>query len=334
MARLTELTCRPVKIVVATVALTASVAAGCSPGDPIASTSGERTTADTSTEPTTTAAPTTTTTTTAPTTTTTAPPELPGGGRTILPDKRVVAFYGNSQSTAMGVLGETGPEGAVDRLTLAAAPFDRPDRPVIGAFELIVSVAQRASGTDGDYSEPTPPEQIQPWIDAARDNDMLVILDVQPGRSSFVDEVKRYEPFLLQPNVSLALDPEWRMGPNEAPGDTIGSVDAAEVVEVGNWLSDLVTSNNLPQKLLVIHQFTADMITNRGFLTAPFDGLATVLHIDGFGGQQIKAEKYAALSAEAPIYNGFKLFYDEDTDMFEPAGALALEPSPDLITYQ
>lgn len=309
--------------------LTAIVAAGCSPGDPIASTSGERptTTPQDRAEP-------DPSTTTAPTTTTTAPPELPGGGRTILPDKRVVAFYGNSQSTAMGVLGETGPEGAVDRLAVAAAPFDRPDRPVIGAFELIVSVAQRAPGPDGDYSEPTPTDQIQPWIDAASDNDMLIILDVQPGRSSFVDEVKRYEPFLLQPNVSLALDPEWRMGPDEAPGDSIGSVDAAEVVEVGRWLSDLVTANDLPQKLFVIHQFTPDMITRRPLLAVPFEGLATVVHIDGFGGQEVKTKKYTELAVAPPIYNGFKLFYDEDTDMFEPAEAMALDPSPDLITYQ
>lgn len=274
-----------------------------------------------------------TTTTAPPTTTTTAPPQLPGGGREILPAHRVVAYYGNAQSAALGVLGETGPQDAAPRLAAAAVPFATPDRPVLGAFELIVSVVQGSPGPDGDFTAPTPPEQIQPWLDAARANKFLLILDVQPGRASFVDEVKRYEPFLRQPDVSLALDPEWRMGPTEIPGKTIGSVDVAEVNEVSAWLSDIVEQGNLPQKLFVVHQFTTSMITNREAL-ADRPGLATVVHIDGFGTPSQKLEKYQALQLGPPFYNGFKLFYDEDTDMLTPAKALALQPPPDLITYQ
>ena len=274
-----------------------------------------------------------TTSTTAATTTTTAPPELPGGGRTIFPGHRVVGFYGNAESAALGVLGETPPAEAVPRLAAAAAPFAEPDKPVLGAFELIVSVAQGSPGADGDYSAPTPPEEIQPWIDAATDNGLLVVLDVQPGRASFVDEVKRYEFFLAQPGVSLALDAEWRMGPGEVPGQKIGQVQASEVNEVSAWLSELVQRNNLPQKLFIIHQFTEDMIQGRPFvLERP--GLATVFHIDGFGTQAAKLSKYAQLHVDPPRYNGYKLFYDEDIDMMTPPEALALTPSPDLITYQ
>lgn len=271
--------------------------------------------------------------TTAAPTTTAPPPELPGGGRSIFPEHRVVAYYGNSQSAAMGVLGETGPEEAVGRLAEASAPFADPDRPVLGAFELIVSVAQPSPGADGDYSVPTPPEQIQQWLDVARANDLLLLLDVQPGRASFVDAVKPYESFLRQPDVGLALDPEWRMGPGEVPGQTIGSVDVTEVNEVSAWLSDIVEAENLPEKLFVVHQFVHDMITRRPAL-ADREGLATVVHIDGFGTQDQKIEKYEALAAIPPFENGLKLFYDEDIDMFTPDEALALEPSPDLITYQ
>ena len=306
----------------------AVVLAGCSSsGDAKRATPDQRarTTTSTSTRA--------TTTTRAPTTTTTAPPQLPGGGREIFPDRRVIAFYGNSQSAALGVLGETSPQEAAPRLAAAAAPFATPDRPVLGAYELIVSVVQGSPGADGNFTAPTAPEQIQAWLDAARANGLLLILDVQPGRASFVDVVKQYEPFLRQPDVSLALDPEWRMGPDEIPGQTIGSVDVAEVNEVSAWLADIVKQGNLPQKLFVIHQFTTSMIVDRPAL-ADRPGLATVIHIDGFGTQAQKVQKYQALRVNPPFHNGFKLFYDEDTDLFTPAEVLAFPNPPDLVTYQ
>jgi hypothetical protein len=258
------------------------------PGEP-----GAPTTAETSTTTTTTAPP--------------PPPELPGGGRELFPARRVVAYYGNATTAVLGVLGETGPDEAADWVRVAAAPFAEPGRPVLGAFELIVSVAQASPGRDGDYSEPTDPALIEPWLVAARANGMLLLLDVQPGRASFVDEVKRYERFLREPDVGLALDGEWRMGPDEVPGKTIGHVSAAEVNEVSAWLAVIAADENLPEKLFVLHQFTLSMIPDRGaVLDRP--GLATVVHVDGFGTQEDKLEKYGILHAQAPFANGFKIF--------------------------
>ncbi len=253
----------------------------------------------------------------------------------IFPGHRVVAYYGNSSSAALGVLGETGPARAVDRVKAAAAPFATAERPAIGAFELIASVAQASAGPDGDYSAPTALEDLQPWINAARAHDMLVILDIQPGRSSFVDEVKRYEPLLRQPGVGLALDPEWRMGPTEVPGKVIGSVDAAEVNEVSAWLADIVREEGLPEKLFIIHQFTFSMIRDRDDLVAR-PGLVSVIHVDGIGSQALKLTTYGFLHLDPPPwYNGFKLFIDEDTNMFTPGEVFTrVDPIPDLITYQ
>lgn len=275
----------------------------------------------------------TTTTTEAPTTTTAPPPELPRGGREIFPAHRIVANYGNAESTAMGVLGETAPEQAAAALEVVAAPFAQPDRPVLPAFELIVSVAQASPGSDGNYSVPTDPALVQRWLDAARAARMLLILDIQPGSSPFLPEVQRFESFLRQPDVGLALDSEWRMQPGQIPGQQIGSVDAAEVNEVSAWLADIVREERLPEKLFVLHQFTHSMITNRPAVVDQ-PGLATLFHIDGFGGRDIKLKKYDALKATPPFANGFKLFYDEDTDIFAPADVLAMSPVPDLITYQ
>lgn len=276
---------------------------------------------------------TTTSTTLATTTTTTPPPppELPRGGREIFPDHRVVAHYGNAESAAMGVLGETPPSEAAEPVEAAAEPFTEPDRPVLPAFELIVSVAQRAPGPNGNYSLPTPDALVLEWLEAARAADMLLILDIQPGTSEFLPEVQRFEQFLREPDVGLALDPEWRMPSGQVPGQTIGTVDAAEINEVSEWLAEIVEEEDLPEKLFLLHIFTESMITN---VEAVEDrpGLATVFHVDGFGGRQIKLEKYEIL--KGPYARGFKLFLDEDTNMFEPADVLAFDDPPDLITYQ
>lgn len=253
----------------------------------------------------------------------------------IFPDVRVVAYYGNHQTPLLGVLGETGPEAAAQRVKAAAAPFSEPGRPAIGAFELIATVAQASAGFDGNYSAPSRIEDLQRWIDVAAAEGLYVILDIQPGRSDFLTESKRYRELLLQPHVGLALDPEWRMGPTQRPGQVVGSVTAAEVNAVSEWLSDLVIDNGLPEKMFIVHQFQVRMITNREQLVDR-PGLATIIHADGFGGRAIKLQTYTIIQARAPLWNGFKLFIDEDTAMFSPADVLGFTtvPVPDLITYQ
>jgi hypothetical protein len=268
-----------------------------------------------------------------PTPTPTPALELPRGGRSIFPEFRVVAYYGNAESPAMGVLGETGPEQAAARVEKAAKPFRREGRPVLPAFELIVTIADPTPGEDGSYSHPTDPELVRPWVEAARAADMLIVLDIQPGRREFLPEVRRYEEFLRLPHVGLALDSEWRMEPGEVPGRQIGQVSAAEVNEVSAYLAALVAEKKLPEKLLLVHQFRESMVLNSEDIETP-KGLAVVHHIDGFGTQGQKLEVYDWLSVGPPRWNGFKLFYDEDIDMMTPAETLALDPAPDFISYQ
>ena len=254
---------------------------------------------------------------------------------TVFDNNRVVAYYGNHLSPLLGVLGETGPEAAVGRVQAAAARFDAPDKPAVGAFEMIVTVAQRSAGLDGNYSHPSKLEDVERWIDIAAENGLHVILDIQPGRSHFLPESQRYERLLKRPNVHLALDPEWRMEPWQRPGQTVGSVTAAEVNEVSAWLSNLVIENDLPEKMFILHQFQTRMIKNRDDLIDR-PGLATVIHADGFGGRAIKQATYSIITVDAPFYNGFKLFIDEDTGIYQPSEVLQFSPNPvpDLITYQ
>ena len=51
-----------------------------------------------------------------------ARPELPGGGRSILPERRVVAYYGAPQDPELGALGIGRPDAAARRLASRPGP--------------------------------------------------------------------------------------------------------------------------------------------------------------------------------------------------------------------
>ena len=267
---------------------------------------------------------------------TAAPVELPGGGRLIFadPERRVVGFYGHPDDEALGTLGVGTPAQAAARLEKVAAEYERPRRPVLPALELLATIAEADPGDEGLYRRRATDAVIGRYLKAARAIDAILILDIQPGRADFMTEAQALERWLREPDVSLALDPEWKVGPDELPGQVIGSVDASEAVEVGAWLDALTEREGLPQKLLVVHQFTEDMIERRRLLR-PFANVAVVLNVDGFGGQEIKVAKYDDFAKLADFaFNGFKLFYEEDTDLMSPRDVLRLRPAPDLVVYE
>lgn len=261
-------------------------------------------------------------------------PELPRGGRGLLPEHRLVGFYGAPQDEALGALGIGKPQEAGRRLVEQARAY-RGDRRVLPVFELLATIAAADPGPDGLHRIRQPHSTIRRYLREARRRRGLLLLDVQPGRAEFADEIERLRPYLRQPDVGLALDPEWNVGPDEVPGAVIGSVDAATVNEISADLAGLVERYDLPEKLFVVHQFTADMIGNRGALEAR-DGLATVLNVDGFGDQANKVAKYRDLRPRrtGSFHSGFKLFYSEDVGLMAPERVVRLSPSPGLIIYE
>lgn len=261
------------------------------------------------------------------------PIELPRGGRSVLPDHRVVAFYGAPQSRELGVLGIGSPASAGRRLLRQARPFDRKTRPVLPAMELIVTVAQADGGRDGKYRLRQTDAVIRRYLRAARKIKALLLLDIQPGRSDFFTETTRLRKWLEQPDVGLALDPEWRVSAGQVPGQVIGRVSSREINATSAWLSQLVAREALPDKLFVVHQFTEDMVDDKALKQRR--GLDMVLNADGFGGQAVKVSKYKVFTRRAPQFNqGFKLFYKEDTGLMSPREVLRLGPPPDLVVYE
>lgn len=262
------------------------------------------------------------------------PLPLPRGGYRIFPAFRVVAFYGAPRTEALGVLGE-GPERAVPQLLSQAEAYGADGTPVLPAMELIATVASNRPGPDGMYRNRESPSIIDGYLAAAREARMLLVLDVQPGRADFFDEVKVYQRYLELPDVGLAIDPEWHVGPGQVPAKAIGSTDAKTVNRISAWLSGLVRARNLPQKLFVIHQFTVDMLRRKRDIVARPE-LATVLDVDGYGSRANKISKYAAFTRgyRTRFLQGIKLYYRQDPDLMGPAAVLKLRPTPDYIVYQ
>jgi hypothetical protein len=259
--------------------------------------------------------------------------ELPRGGRSVLPEHRIVAFYGAPQDPQLGALGIGTPDSAARRLKRQARPYDRKNRPVLPALELITVIANADPGEDGMYRSRQEDRMIRRYLRAARRAKALLLLDIQPGRADFFTETTRIRKWLKQPDVGLALDPEWRVSDGEVPGQVIGHVDSREVNATSAWLAQLVARRQLPEKLFVIHQFTDDMVDDTKLKLR--DGLAMVLNADGFGGREVKVAKYHRFARAARQFApGFKLFYEEDVDLMPPRAVMRMKPRPALVVYE
>lgn len=262
--------------------------------------------------------------------------ELPGGGRTMFPDRRLVAFYGATHTGVLGVLGEQGPAEGLERMAPYLEEYAADGLATIPTFEIIATLATARAGRDGDYSGEISVEALLPWVEFAAREGVYVVLDLQPGRTDFLTQAKYYEELLVLPHVGLALDPEWRLKPNQVHLRQIGSVEASEVNAVAEWLAALVRRERLPQKLLMVHQFRFTMIRDRATISTPPE-LAVVIHMDGQGPLATKYETWGALTAgtdEQGWHWGWKNFFDEDSPLATPEQVLELSPLVIFVSYQ
>jgi len=111
-----------------------------------------------------------------------------------------------------------------------------------------------------------------------------------------------------------------------------------------------------------VHQFIESMVPDWQSIT-PQPDVVLVRDMDGFGGQQIKEEKYEifihdeAIPYVTPyrlldpvdvddageyqlmlqhevVCGGIKLFYQQDTPLLGPGSVLTLDPPPLVVIYQ
>lgn len=264
-------------------------------------------------------------------------PELPGGGQTVFPGRRMVAAYGTPGVPSLGILGEQDVQASITRVQELTAQYQAlTDEVVVPAFEIIATLASSQPGADGDYSRELGIDGLREWVDAAGEAGMYVVLDLQPGTESFPSQAKLVEELLTAPHVGLALDAEWRLEPGQKHLEQIGSVSAAEVNETAQWLAELTARHDLPQKAFVLHQFTRSMITDRQDLDTSHPELAMIVHADGAGAPDDKLTTWRALQKDLPagIVMAWKNFYDEDAPMFTPEQTYDVEPRPWFVSYQ
>jgi hypothetical protein len=257
----------------------------------------------------------------------------PGGGSTLFPSHRLVAFYGAPDRPRLGVLGDAPPDVLWDRLTAAAAPYSSPPTILVPGYELIAFLADAAPGPTGIYTEELPTAQIDSYLQVVHAHGGMLILDVQPGRSDFLGDAQALAPWLSDPDVGLALDPEWELAAGQLPGKQVGHTTAAEINQVSAWLEQLTVADHLPQKLLMVHQFLAATIADKD-LVVPRPHLAITFNMDGFGDTANKAAVYQILAADPRWSLGYKLFYTRDRTLQTPAEVLALSPAPQIVEYE
>ena len=259
----------------------------------------------------------------------------------ILPFKRIVAFYGNFYSTGMGVLGEYPEDQVLAMLASTTATWVAADPgvPVIPAIQYIAVVAQGTAGREGKYIIRMPDSQIDHALDMANQIHGILILDVQVGLSTVQYELPQLEKYLAMPNVELAIDPEFSMKFGNPPGSVIGTFDATDINYAAEYLASLVNANHLPPKILIVHRFTSDMVTNYKNIQ-PLPEVEIVMDMDGWGSQAKKINTYArVINAEPVQFTGIKLFYKNDlkppsTGMLTTTQVLGLTPAPIYIQYQ
>jgi hypothetical protein len=261
------------------------------------------------------------------------PAPLPGS---ILPAYRIIAFYGNPYSKRMGVLGALPPDSMMAQLRATAAAWAAADSTlkVKPALHLIATVAQGQPGRDGMHRLRMPNTLIDQVAGWAESNGWLLFLDVQVGHSTVQKELPRLMPYLARPYVHLALDPEFSMKDETAPGRRIGTMDAEDVNFAMRTLGGVVDSLKLPPKVLVVHRFTQRMLTHYDRIALD-PRVQLVIDMDGFGDRPLKRSVYRDFIVKEPVqFTGFKLFYKNDKPMMTFDEVLSLSPQPAYIQYQ
>jgi hypothetical protein len=247
----------------------------------------------------------------------------------------LVTWYGNPWSERMGILGRLEDKALAEGLKKQASAYAAvTHKQVISAYELVTIIGQPQPGRDGRYRRRESYDVIDRMLREARAAGFKLILDVQTGHSTVLDELSYLSRYLQEPDVYLALDPEFSMGDGGVPGQRIGMMHAADVNDAINVLEYVQARYNLPRKVLMVHQFTMAMLPDKEKISNS-PSIDVVLVADGFGPPALKRHTYSmVLRQRALAFSGFKLFYIQDTDLLQPSQVLALTPAPSVVIYQ
>jgi hypothetical protein len=248
------------------------------------------------------------------------------------PRRRMVSIYGAPQLNATA-LGKRKPRAAGRKVVKQARPYARRgDRRVIRSFDLIGTIATASRGADGKYRSRQPDVVIASYLREIRRRNGRLVIDIQPGRSSVLAEMKALRKWIREPDVDVGIDPEWNVGRSGIPGRPEGSIKARELNSAAAWLDRLIVRRDLPPKAMIVHQFHERSVRGRERLRHG-ERVAMTLNFDGIGSPAAKQAGYRSLARKG-IFNGFSLFYARDSKLMGPQAVLRLRPAADYVMYQ
>jgi hypothetical protein len=254
-----------------------------------------------------------------------------GVRRSLFPRNRVVSLYG--LPGGFGALGRKSARGARRRLAKQAHDYRRRGkRPVIRAFDMVATVPTSCSGRRDKCRFRVPDRLVRRYLREVRRFNGRLLLDIGLGRSTYMNEFEHWRNFLLEPDVGIAIDPEWDVGPHGEPGETVGSSNARQVNRLSHRMQHLIREHRLPSKLLVVHQFRPSSVKRQDDIKRR-PKVDITLNFDGIGAPPPKRRGYRRL-AERRLFNGFSLFYQLDSNLMSPRQVLRLRPRVDYVMYQ
>lgn len=264
--------------------------------------------------------------------------ELPRGGRELFPRYRLFGYSGYPGAAGQGRLGVGDLDARVREIEQRGRAW-RGGRELLPVLELIAVTVHGSPGRDGMYRTRAPESVIKRWHEAATKHKAMLLLNIQPGRADFLDEVRHFEKWLKYPNVGVALDPEWAVGKGQVPGRVFGSTTGKELNGVAGYLSKLTIANNLPEKVMLFHQLHVTIVAKPKELK-PQPSVVYINSVDGIGSPGAKAATFRAVMRTRPSYvhPGFKLFYSEDVKtgkrLMTAKEVLRLRPRPEYILFE
>ncbi len=254
----------------------------------------------------------------------------------MLAGNQLIVFYGSPVSDQLGILGEFTPEDAAARVRDEATIYDRVngDRGAVPALDLIFEQVQSEATDNGLYLRYLDPGTVETYLDVVHQFHEQLILDLQIGRSDPLTEVRLLEPFLRDPSVHVAIDPEYAVGPDGVPLQTPGSITGGQINDVQDYLASIVAQGNLPPKMLIIHQYLDGTVVD-GDTVRDTPGVSLVLNMDAFGDLTRKVEKYRMFSTRSYAkHKAFNIFLKQDDKVMSESDIEALDPQPAVIFYQ
>jgi hypothetical protein len=264
-------------------------------------------------------------------------------------DELMVGYYGRPHASSLGVLGQHSIEELMPLIKAKAAEYDQINGEAVvkPVFHLIYGMATGDPGRDKKYLLPLSAKVLMEYIEAAQENDFLVIIDTQLGAKTPIEAVQPVLKYLKYDSVHLAIDPEFEVnGLDIRPGKVIGHVSGEQINEVQSAMSDFLKENGIKEnKFLMVHRFTEGMVHEPQALQA-YDQIKLIMNLDGHGSPALKVKIYNSLytaEVSSKAAGGFKLFFQEDKPtLMTPAQVLGIDPvgkskikiPPTYINYQ